>query len=112
MPGRHGAEDIGDGKRGDPIDIAVRSAINRDPIPALNLSFKMAMPSIVNQEIVIFGQRLAEVIKGLEEIKTRSVEEYFRFEAVFPTQDCGDIAGILFRRVQAWPVGISVVAND
>jgi len=31
----------------------------------LNLSFKMAMPSIVNQEIVIFGQRLAEVIKDL-----------------------------------------------
>ena len=112
MPGRHGTEDIGDGKRGNPIDIAVRSAINRHPIPALNLSFKMAVPSIVDEEIVIIGQRLPEVVQGLEEIKTRRVEEYFRFEAVFPTQDVGNIVGILFRRVQARPVGIGVVAND
>src|SRR2546425_5511561 len=112
MPGRHGAEDISDGNSGDPIDIAVGIAINRHPIPTLDLLFPMAMAGVIDQEIVMFSQRLTEVIEGLEEIKARRVEEYFRFEAVFRTQDSGDIAGILFGRAQARPAGIGVVAND
>ena len=112
MPGRHRAEDISDSNRGDPIDIAVSIAINGHPIPPLNLFFPMAMARVIDQKIVIFGEHLTEVIEGLEDIETRSVEEHFRFEAVFFTQDCGNTVGILFRRVQARPASIAGVAND
>src|SRR5712691_9792879 len=64
MPGRHRTEQISDGKRRDPIDITVLLSVHRDPIPTLNLWLPMAMPSVVDQQIVFVGQGLAQVVQG------------------------------------------------
>ena len=70
------------------------------------------MSGIVDDQIVLFGERLAQFVERIDNIVAGRIFEQLNAESIFRPQGLGDGAGVLDRRLQARQVFVVVDADD
>jgi len=97
---------------GDPVRLVVLGGVDRQPVALLGVLVVPAVAGIVDQQVVVLGQLLAQVVERLEDVIARGVLEQRDVEAVPRLEDGRDRFGVGDRRRQLRQLGVVLDADD